>query len=153
MPRLRLSRRQKLVRPRLQLALVGAFVGLSAAALLLQFLVLSLRLTSAAGDLDAAGGRLTDVLPELLTELAVLSVAVLLPAISIAGVFLTFRLAGPIHRFEAFLRSVSSGEQIGPCKIRDDDELQELCDLINEATEPLRRRERTGSLHDGRSSG
>ena len=32
------------------------------------------------------------------------------------------------------------GEQIGPCKIRQGDELQSLCDAINDATEPLRMR-------------
>jgi len=54
------------------------------------------------------------------------------------GILLTFRLAGPIYRFEQYLRSVARGEQIGPCKIRKGDELQFLCDAINDATEPLR---------------
>jgi hypothetical protein len=36
---------------------------------------------------------------------------------------------------------VIKGTQLGPCKIRKGDSLNELCGLINEATEPIRRRQ------------
>lgn len=154
MPRFQFTRRQKLVRPQLQLWLVGSFVGLAGLALLLQFLVLSFRLTSSAGNLEGASGQLASEVPGLMLEVLVVSLAVLLPIIFVMGVLLTFRVAGPIYRFEEFLRSVASGEQIGPCKIRKGDKLQGLCDLINEATEPVRRRSRPGAAQgDERSIG
>jgi hypothetical protein len=56
------------------------------------------------------------------------------------GVLSTFRIAGPIYRFEQYLRQVVKGEAEGPCRIRDGDELWDLCDLINQATAPLRMR-------------
>lgn len=76
----------------------------------------------------------------MLLETFGLSLAILVPVTFVFGILLTFRVAGPIYRFEQYLRSVAKGEQIGPCKIRQGDELQPLCDAINEATEPLRMR-------------
>ena len=51
----------------------------------------------------------------------------------------TFRIAGPIYRFEQYLAGIAEGRQLGPCRIREGDELVELCARINEATAPLRR--------------
>jgi hypothetical protein len=36
---------------------------------------------------------------------------------------------------------VADGAAPGDCKLREGDELQELCTLLNEATAPLRKRE------------
>ena len=132
------SRRNKFIQPRLQLWLVSSFVGLAALGLLLQFLILGFRLTSRAADLEL-GGEVADALPALLLETLAFSLAVLVPVIFGIGILLTFRIAGPVHRFEQYLKSVVRGEQLGPCKIREKDRLQSLCDLINEATEPVRR--------------
>lgn len=140
MPRPHTSRSQRLIQPRLQLWLVGSFVGLAALALLLQFLVMSYRLTSMVSELEGANEQLVADLPVALMRLLLISLGVLLPIIFAFGVLLTFRVAGPIHRFEVYLQSVLRGEQVGPCKIRKGDKLQALCELINEATEPVRRR-------------
>ena len=66
------------------------------------------------------------------------SFGLFLPLTFCIGVLVTFRIAGPVYRFEQYLKQVSRGEQLGPCKIRDGDEFQGLCDLINEATRHLR---------------
>jgi hypothetical protein len=133
-------RRKKLIKPGIQLRMVFSFVGLSVMGLTLQFLLLGSRLTSAAAGLDGGGGDLAQGVPAMLLEIFALSLAILVPVTFVFGVLLTFRVAGPIYRFEKYLRAVASGEQIGPCKIRKGDELQPLCDAINEATEPLRMR-------------
>ena len=153
MPGLRFTRRKKLIRPKLQLWLVGSFVGLAGLALLLQFLVLSFRLTSELSKLDGASGQLAGEVPGMMLQVLVVSMAVLLPIIFVLGVLMTFRIAGPIYRFESFLASVARGEQIGPCKIRKGDKLQNLCELINEATEPVRRRAMQDEPASERSTG
>jgi methyl-accepting chemotaxis protein len=131
-------RSRKLIQPGLQLRLIGSFVGLAAIALLGQFLLLGYRLTSAASNMEGSGGELAAEVPRVMLEGLTFSLIVLLPVTFAFGILLTFRIAGPIYNFERFLKSVSRGEQLTPCKIRDGDELQNLCDAINEATEPLR---------------
>ena len=133
-------RRKKLIKPGIQLRMVFSFVGLSVMGLTLQFLLLGSRLTNAAASLQGGGGDLAQEVPAMLLEIFALSLAILVPVTFVFGILLTFRVAGPIYRFEQYLKSVAKGEQIGPCKIRQGDELQSLCDAINDATEPLRMR-------------
>jgi len=147
MNQLPMRRSRKLIQPGLQLRLVASFVGLAALALIGQFLLLNHRLTSAA----TGEGQLAAEVPRVMLEILTFSLVILLPVISALGVLLTFRIAGPIYRFEQFLASVARGEQIGPCRIRDGDELQTLCEAINVATEPVRRRS-TGALDEDRST-
>ena len=128
-------RRIKLIKPRLQLKLIGSFVGLSAISLLVQFLLLSSRLSETAANLPSGGNYLTRELPTLLLGILIFSFCVLLPASALLGILITFRIAGPAYRFEQHLRAVARGEDPGPCRIRKGDEFVELCQLINAALE------------------
>ena len=135
-----MRRRRKLIKARLQLRLVGAFAGLAALAMLLQFLVLGYLMTTAAAEIEGGGGELAAAVPGALLVVLGFSALILLPCFVGLGVIFTFRIAGPVHRFEQFLDNVAAGQQIGPCRIRDADDLHSLCEAINRATEPLRRR-------------
>ena len=143
-------RRIKLIKPGLQLRLTGVFLGLSGLGFLLQALHVGLRLSEVSGHLPHDGTFLMSMLPELPIEILLFSFGMLMPLTLAVGVLITFRIAGPIYRFEQFLQAVKSGKQIGPCKLRTGDELQELCQLINEVTEPLRQsvREPVGAESD-----
>jgi hypothetical protein len=127
------SRRKKLPLPRLQLRLIGAFTGLSALSLALQFVLVSGRLSSLAARLPTGGEYLVDALPGLLLGAAGLSVLVLLPLTAGLGVALTFRWAGPLYRLHVHLKQVVEGSAQGACRLREGDELQELCVLLNDA--------------------
>ncbi len=133
-------RRIKLIKPRLQLKLVGVFVGLSGLGFLMQSLHVGLRLSELAANVPEGGPYLMAVMPELPLEILAVSFGMLLPLTIAVGIMVTFRIAGPIYRFEKFLKQVVSGEQVGPCKLRRGDELEELCELINQATESIRLR-------------
>jgi hypothetical protein len=113
--------------------------------MLLQFLFLGGRMTQALSRLNGAGVELAQELPAALVEVFFFSMGLLLPVIFGLGIVLTFRIAGPVHRFEQFLDAVARGEQIGPCKIRRGDYLQSLCEAINRATESTRRRTEVGT--------
>ncbi len=139
------KRRARLVRNSFQVKLVGAFVGLAGLALLLQFLFLSYRLSTKTAQIDGGSGELFDEVPGILLEAFAISLLIFLPIIFAIGIQLTFRIAGPVYRFEQYLRSVARGEQVGPCKIREGDQLTTLCELINEATAPLRREAKVAS--------
>ena len=62
---------------------------------------------------------------------------VLSTALSV-GVLFTFRIAGPVYRFEQFLSAVVRGERPRDFRLRKGDQLTELAALINDATRPLR---------------
>jgi hypothetical protein len=133
-------RRRMLIKPGIQLRLGGIFAGLSILCLLIQFLLFTSLLSNAASRMPVGGDYLLDLVPDLLYRSLFLSVAIALPLTMLAGIYSTFGITGPIHRFESYLREVIQGTQLGACKIRKGDALGELCELINDATEPVRRR-------------
>jgi signal peptidase II len=128
----------RLVQPRLQLKLVLSFLGLSALALALQFVLLVAVLAGLASEVSEDPSLVLSELPQHLLWILLLSFAVCLPLTFTVGVLVTHRIAGPLYRFERFLRAVAAGERPEDCRIRDGDELQEFCRLLNTATQPLR---------------
>ena len=137
-------RRIKLPKPGLQLRLVGAFVGLTALGFLIQSLLLGMFLAETSARMPEGGTHLMAELPGLPIRLVLVTLGLVLPLVFAVGVLITFRIAGPVYRFEQYLTSVLRGEQLGPCRLRKGDELGGLCEIINRVTEPLR----TGRPHD-----
>jgi len=137
---MRSLRKQRLILPWLQLRMVWRFLGLSALALSLQFLLLAASLANLAADLPQDGPLMMQELPGRLIWILGLSFVICLPLIFCVGVLLTFRIAGPLYRFEQYLKAIQRGEQPADCRIRADDELQEFCTLLNDTTRPLRAR-------------
>ena len=73
----------------------------------------------------------------LLAKLGI-ALVIFAPMTLALGIILMHRVAGPIYRFEQFLAAVARGEHEHDCKIRDGDELVEMCDLLNRFTAPIR---------------
>ena len=134
-----LRRRNKLIKPGLQLKLVSTFVATAGLSALVQAVLLADALADVAGAGPQATASLANRLPSLLVGNLLLSFAVLLPLALVIGTVATFRIAGPLYRFESFLAQVAAGERPDDCRIRSNDELHELCRLINAATAPVRR--------------
>jgi len=134
----RYKRRTTIIRPKLQMKLTLTFVGLTLLALMLQFMVFLRAMTSIAVSLPSDHDVLMDAVPEVLVQSLLLTFCVVVPLIFLVGVLLTFRIAGPVYRFEAFLKQILRGENPGECHLRKGDELNELCGLINQVTQPLR---------------
>ncbi|MHC4261248.1 MAG: hypothetical protein ACYSWX_01895 [Planctomycetota bacterium] len=134
----RFKRRRKLIQPRLQLKLTAISTFVALIALLMQYLLFARSLTSLAAELPEDSLRLLQLgQPELMRTL--LTTLVLLLPLSIAvGVLSTFRVAGPVYRLEQYMRSVLAGERPEDCRLRKGDELNELCDLVNEVTRAQR---------------
>ena len=140
MPTTKHRRRIKLIKPKLQLSLVGKFFGLAVLGLLLQVLLIDRLLPPAMEETQAAGGTAAAALPGVLIQVLVTSTVILFPILFSFGVLFTFRIAGPVGRFEQYLEAVVRGEETRPCKIRKGDEFVELCELLNRATAPLLRK-------------
>ncbi len=132
------KRRIKLIRPRLQLKLIGWFLGVATLALLMQYLLFAWSVSELAATSPDGSATLSVQAPTMLLRALLLSFLFLLPLIALVGVLVTFRIAGPVYRFETYLGQIARGEEVGPCRIRDGDELWELCSRINEAVAALR---------------
>lgn len=132
------KRRIKLILPALQFRLIGAFFGTAVLALLAQFVVLASRLSIVAAGMPSGGEALWREIPGLLFSALGISLAFLLPTIVGVGISVTFRVVGPIYRFEQHLRAIAAGEDPGVCRIREGDHLNELCGLINAAIQAAR---------------
>ena len=103
-------------------------------------MLITLTLTRLAGTLTNDGSELLEQLPEFVRTNLMLTFLLLTPLMLGVGIVATFKIAGPLHRFEQFLRAVRDGQQVDPCQIRKGDELLGLCTLLNEVTAPLRER-------------
>lgn len=137
----RYKRRIKLIQPRLQLKLVFVFIGMAASSMLLQFILFTSAITDVATRLPSDGLVLVEEMPKLLYGTLLVSFALFLPLMFVVGVLVTFRFAGPVYRFKMYLGEVIRGEKPADCRLRKGDELMDLCAMINQATEPLRRRD------------
>ncbi len=126
------KRRIKLIKPRLQVRLISAFAVVATISLLLQYLLVAQRLSWTAASLPMGGQYLMEETPGILISVLAISFAVLFPLTFAIGVIVTFRVAGPVYRFESYLREVAAGKDPGVLRLRDGDELQHLCGLINE---------------------
>ncbi len=95
-----------------------------------------------AAELPEDGNRMLARLPALLSWNALLALGLTVPWLMFLALAGTHRIFGPLVRFRHFLHAVADGRQPEPCRIRDGDHLQDVCDLLNVATEPLRATQR-----------
>lgn len=130
----RQKRHKKLPKPAFQLKLIGVFLGLGVACAFVQFALLSRSMTQVA--IQAPEGEiLLGLVGDLLWKHLLITLGLLIPLTASIGILVTFRIAGPLHRFETHLRSVIAGHDPGPLKLREGDELVELSHLINQVIE------------------
>lgn len=132
------KRRVRLVRPGLQLRLILTFTGISSLALLLQYMLFMSALTETAVGLPNDGALLLEQLNGLLFGVFLTSFGMILPTLFVIGLIMTHRVAGPIYRFEVFFNQLLGGKRPKDIVLRKGDELQEMCQMINRATAPLR---------------
>lgn len=134
------KRRRKLIKPGLQLRMSAVFCGLVALVLLLQYALLTAELHHTSNRMPNDGAILLQATNRITLQLIITSVLVFLPVTLLVGILSTFRIAGPIYRFERFLIAVRDGEKPEDFRLRGEDELHDLAALLNEATQPLRMR-------------
>jgi len=131
-------RKQKLIKTSLQLRLTLVFLTLAFIAALFQVILLNRSILSMSARMPSDGDILLTQLPEVLGHNLLMTVLVLVPVMIGVGILVTHRVAGPVYRFEQYLGQIARGEDVGPCVLRDGDELQELCDKLNEAVARLK---------------
>jgi hypothetical protein len=132
------KRKKKLIEPRLQLRFSLAFLSTALVLVMVQAIVIQFVLQRVAARLPHDGNLLQAEIPTVLLISFAVTLLLLAPLSLGIGVMTTFRVVGPLYRFRMFLRQIADGERPGDCRIRQSDELQDFCELLNEATAPLR---------------
>lgn len=138
-------RSKKLVKPWIQLRMMLMFLLATSTVVVGQAILIMFMLTRIATQLPNDGELL---IARLQTDMWLyLGITVLFfgPFMMLVGMLGTFRILGPIYRFELYLREIADGGKPADCRIRKGDLLHDLCDLINETTAPLRQTSEDGS--------
>lgn len=134
------TRRQKLIQPKLQLRLTMTFLGVGLVALVLQFILFAATISALAAELPQDGPLLMERIPSYTLAVLGITMCVLFPLTITVGILATFRIAGPLYRFEQHLKAIARGEDPGECHIRTGDQLQEFCATLNAALTALKQR-------------
>jgi hypothetical protein len=134
------KRRRKLINPGLQLRMTGVFCMAAVAGVLAQFILLNSVLSEVGREYPAHAEILQEQWPAMMLKTVWITLGLILPFTLGLGILVTFRIAGPLYRFETYLGQVARGEDPGPCRIRKGDMLQSTCDVINTLCEPIRLR-------------
>jgi len=127
------KRLQKLNKVGLQVKMILAFLLVSIVSALFQVYLLNRFALVLSQDLPTDGDLMLSKLPSMLLSSLALTFIVLVPATFLVGILITHRVAGPVHAIERYLQNFVRGEKQGPCTIRRNDELHELCGLVNQA--------------------
>ena len=132
------KRKKKLIKPKFQLKVAAACLGIALMAVITLMILINEAILDFAdkGWVDTAA--LQDRWISLLLAKLGIALAIFAPMTLALGVILMHRVAGPLYRFEMFIGQVVRGETVEPCRIRKGDELQDMCDTINLLTKPLR---------------
>ncbi|MCP3917476.1 MAG: hypothetical protein GY711_18180 [bacterium] len=132
------KRKNKLIQPGIQLKMTMTFVGLSALAFTLQFVLFTNALSSLTAELPNDGPLLMTRINPILIRVISVSFALFLPLTFMVGVLTTFKIAGPLYRIELFLTELRDGKRPGDVRLRKNDELQHIAALLNDATRSMR---------------
>lgn len=130
-------RRKKLIQPFPQLRLMGTLAVAVACGCVLQALLTSHELGMLASDAPDKAVDLGRIRSMIWTSAAA-AMIVTVPAGILVMLRSTHRTFGPLYRFKRFLVAVSEEGQVDPCFLRDKDDLKDVCELLNRATEPAR---------------
>jgi len=131
------KRRKKLIAPALQLKMTAIFFGIACVGVITQTMLFNRGLLEISESLPAGSEILIAKLPGVLTRSLLTTVLLLAPMAFAVGILITFRIAGPLYRFKVYLGAIAKGENPGRCRIRERDELHDLCELINAAIDRL----------------
>ncbi len=133
------KRKKKIVNPRLQGRFLALLLTAAGASVLVHAGLMVWSLSSLATELPHDARRLQDAIPGTVVLSSLATLLAVVPLFLLLGIAGTFRVFGPLYRFRVFLGQVARGGHSEPCRIRQGDELQDICQLLNVVTEPARR--------------
>lgn len=137
-------RKNKLPKPGLQFRLSMFFVSIASVAAIFQVFLINRAIMDIARVMPNDNQALLDALPDVFYSGLTWTVLVLLPVMLMFGMFVTFRIAGPVYRMEQHLLDIADGKDVTECRLRERDELHGLCDALNQALTAVQARQAQG---------
>jgi hypothetical protein len=139
-----MKNKRRLIRvlfPRIQGRFLTLTLSVIATSLLVHSALSVWSLTRLARELPSDGELVQErIVPIVLRDLAFAFVATA-PAFALLAMAGLMGVIGPLFRMRRFLEEAVAGRHPEPCTLRQGDELQDVCKLLNTATEPLRARQ------------
>lgn len=136
----RFKRKQYLVNKGFQLKYIGLILALTfLTAALCSYVVYYTAMINLGEKLANVypQGRLVSIV-KIVNFRILLSIIFVTPLITIVGILLSHKIAGPIFRMEAFMKNMASGDLTSRLTLRQGDELMELAENIDSLGEVLR---------------
>lgn len=132
-------RRRKLIRPDVQLRVVVIAVAVASLALLVNFAFSFSAAAAARSQITSGMSALAgfEILQRELFRKFAISVSLAVPCAVGVGILYSFRFAGPIYRIRKHLGEMRTGRWDRPCTLRTGDDLQDVCDELNGASEAV----------------
>jgi len=132
-----IQRKRKFVRRDVQLRVIFVALLVASVVLLLQF---QLTLLSFGNTWELATHPIVamDELRMTLVTRFLVCVGLSIPVSIAIAVVYSFRFAGPIYRFKKYFVEMKDGRWDIPCSLRKGDDLQDVCQSINEALDGVR---------------
>ncbi len=131
------KRKKKLINKSLQLKMVAVFGIVGCTCALFQVVLVNFSLLEIARNATSGGDEILKAARGMMLENVLWTFFAMLPLMTCVGIIVTHRVAGPAYRMTEHCKSIAAGGEIGPCKIRDGDELQEMCAALNSMIERL----------------
>lgn len=125
------KRKQKLINKSLQLKMVAVFAAIGCTCALFQVVLVNFSLLEIARESASGGDEILRSARSMMFENVVWTICAMIPLMTCVGIIITHRVAGPAYRMTMHCNEIAKGGEVRPCKIREDDELQELCDALN----------------------
>lgn len=133
-----IRRRVKLIDKPLQLQMIAAFLAVGVLAGLFQLTVMGNSMLTLSNSIGLPAESMMDFAPLYLSRTLVITLLLVVPATVGLGVRVTHHVAGPAYRMRMYLEEIArTGAPERPCKVRDKDELQDVCALLNDAIDAL----------------
>lgn len=127
------KRMKKLINKSMQLKMVAVFTAIGCTCALFQIVLVNFGLLGIAKSVPGGGVEVLSKARSMMAQNVFWTLGAMIPLMTCVGVILTHRVAGPAYRMTQHCKAIAAGEPVRPCKIRKDDELQELCDALNAA--------------------
>ena len=131
------QRRQKLIRNDVQLKVVFITLFVSSLVLLINFQLSLAALWNLQNEITANTSvtLMLETMRRSLVSKFLVTVAVAIPLAAAVGILYSFKFSGPIHRFKLHFQGLRVGRWDQPCRLRDGDNLVDVCDTMNLAVD------------------
>lgn len=127
------KRRKKLINKRLQLKMIGVFTAIGGVCALFQIVLVNFSLLEVAKNAPAGGDQILHEARSMMFTNVAWTLGALVPLMVCVGLVVTHRVAGPAYRMTQHCKAIAEGAPVTTCKIREGDELGDLCDALNAA--------------------